>query len=236
MVVGKYICFAVGVAASLWLGKEIIDNVVEGRHYISTNGLCVQNVESDVAKWVINVTNETDDLKDTQAKRISDKKAVFDFLITNGFDKSEISEDNCNVQDSQLTLDEKKAGKKKYRIVDTIIVNTSKPKLVKKVSGRISDLLEKNVFVTIEIFYYYENIDKLRLSMIEKATQDALERADRIGQTAKSKISALRSLSTGSFSIVSADNSATKESDYYEGERSLNKRVRVVVHASFNLI
>jgi len=232
---GKYICFGVGVLASLCLGNEIIRGIIEGKNYISTNGLAVQSVESDIAKWNISIVNETDSLKEAQLKRVADKKAVLEFLENNGFDKLETSEDSFEVEDQQRDSDAK-AQKRKYKITDNIVVYTPKAKLVKKVSGSIADLMDKNILISSKISYYYKDIDNLRLKMIEHATKDALERAECVGKTLKSKISALRSLSTGQFSITSEDTAATSERDYTDGEYALNKKIKVVVHATFNIM
>ncbi len=203
--------------------------------YISTNGLSSQIVESDVAKMIVTILNETDSIKEVQSKRQSEKKAILEFLKTQGITDENITHTDSSIED-MLRWSDNTQNKKKYKISDNIYIKSNDVYLIKKISEIISsEFMGEGIIVGVNIRYIYKGLDELRLKMIEDATKDSKNRAERIATVTNKKLDGLRNLHTGKFSIVAEDSSSTQDSDYHEGENSINKRIRLVVQGTFNI-
>jgi hypothetical protein len=233
MELGKYIICLLGVAVFGFIGYRAVMVIEKSGIYISTNGLSDRIVKSDYAKWKISIINETDSLKDVQAKRKSDKKVVMDFVKKCGFKGEEIIECGTAIED-QLRWQEKTEGKKKYSVKDNIIVQTSQVDLVDKSMVEISQLIDQDLRIDDHVSYLYKDFDKLRIEMLEEAAKDSKNRAEHIAKTNRRKITEMRNFSTGRFSIFAEDTSVDSDRDW-DSENSIMKRVRVVVSASYDM-
>ena len=234
MELGKYGICLLGIAVFGIIGYQAIEVIENNGKYIATNGLADRVVKSDSAKLTLSIVNETDSLKDVQTKRKSDKKIVIDFLLNCGFKSEEIKDGSINIED-QFRYFDKVEGKKKYKVTDYIVIETKNVDLTKKSLSEISSLIDKDVCVENSVKYFYKDIDKLRIEMIEDAAKDSKVRADHIAKTSGNKVIGLRNFSTGKFSIFSEDSSTTSENDCSDGENSVMKRIRVVVKGSYDI-
>lgn len=203
--------------------------------YISTNGLSTRIVESDMAKMIITISNEANNIKEVQDKRQSEKKALMEFLQTQGVTNDNITHTDSSIED-MLRWSDSARDKKKYKISDYIHIKSNDVHFIEKISEIISsEFIERGIVVDVNVKYIYKGLDTLRLEMIEDATEDSRNRAEHIAAVSNTKLDGLRNLHTGKFSIVAEDSSSTNDSDYYEGENSINKRIRVVVQGTFNI-
>ena len=85
------------------------------------------------------------------------------------------------------------------------------------------------------IQYTYSNFPSLKQSLIEKATQDASERANKIVNTADGAIGKLKSASMGVFQITGQ---GSTEEDSYGGINDIyskNKTARITVRLEYGL-
>ena len=219
-----------------FLGFKCIEAIKQNNSYIATNGLSDRHVVSDEAKWTIKITTEANAVKDAQEKMQKDQEVVLKFLKDGGFSNDEVVETTSEVSDKLRYIYENTAVDKtlRFEIENKIIVKTRDMQKLKATRTKLSDLLSKDIRITDEVQYFYRDFDKLRIEMIKEAAKDSENRAKVIAESLGTKISGVRNLSTGSFSISAEDSSATSTYEW-EGERSLNKRIRLVVHGSFNL-
>ena len=225
---------ALGLIA--FISYEGIDLVRTNGSYIATNGVSVRHVVSDSAVWRITVTTEANSVKEAQEKIKKDKPAVLKFLKDEGFSEGEISATNSDIEDKfRYASSEAMEKKLRFEINDVIIIKTQNLDQIKKSRPKLNELMEQDIRLSNDVKYYYKDIDKLRVEMVNEAAKDSENRAKNIAGSVGSKIKGLRSLSCGSFSIVSDDSSITSDHDWSEGADSIDKRVRVVVHGTFNL-
>lgn len=203
--------------------------------FISTNGLSTRIVESDLAQMRITISNETNNVKEIQYKRQQDIKTVMEFLEGKGITKDNVTNTDCSIEDMLRWTDNIK-DKKKYKISDNIYIKSNNVYLIKEISQILSsEFMENGIVIDINVTYLYKGLDALRIDMIKEATEDSQTRARHIAEASDMTLTGLRNLHTGKFSIAAEDSSATNDSDYTEGQNSINKRVRVVVHGTFNV-
>jgi hypothetical protein len=216
-------------AVSAWKFGDFISHLTRN---ISTNGLSERTVKSDSAVWAITIVNETDDIASANGKRAADKQELMDFLLKSGFETSSISEMSPQI-DSNVKNDDTVKPAKKYTIHDKFVVRTDKVQLVEK-SLNLAQLVDKGIEVRSTASYYYSGLDKLRVEMVDDAAADSQNRAKRIAETTGAKLLGLRHLNTGSISIT-ADDASSANKNTCDGEHSAVKRIRVVVHGTFDI-
>lgn len=211
---------------------------------ICTNGLSTMEITSDYAIWCISITNETKaNVKDVQTKRNADKKAVLNFLKQHDLDGCIVEEDFRITDNWQNRDSSDNKDKPRFVVTDKFRIKSSDISKIKKVVAETGEvLLSAGINVSNHVRYIYSHLDELRLEMIEEAARDSRNRAEHIAQTSGCKIKKIISLETGKFSITPDDtNEVTADPDrwYYrnddEGETSLKKRIRVVVHGSYRI-
>lgn len=90
---------AVGIAlCGHFIGQACIKMRLFDRSVV-VKGLAEREVESDLAIWPIAIKATGDDLAEVNKKVESDRAMVIDFLISQGFEKEEISLSSYDVDD-----------------------------------------------------------------------------------------------------------------------------------------
>ncbi len=175
-------------------------------------------------------------IKEAQEKLTKDSSEVLKFLTKLGFSDDEITREVANVINKyENAYGEVKSEEKRFKITQPIIVNTKKFDLLKQAKIKLSELIEKDICVSSKTNYYYKDLGSLRIEMIKEAAKDSQNRAIQIASSIGAKIKSIRNIATGSFSIFSDDSSATSDRDWDEGRHSIKKRIRLVIHGTYNL-
>lgn len=216
---------------------------------ISVIGLGTKDFVSDEILWSGSFTTNSMDIKTAYSKIISDQKIVSNFFISKGFKPNEFSFGAVNFQ-------------KKFREIRTVnaengYVNTEQvfngyeatqsisfsakknPQLMKRieeVSSKTSELINSGIELTSNsIQYTYSDLPSLKQSLIENATKDANERANKIVKTANGDLGKLKGANMGVFQITGQ---GSTEEDSYGGNNdtfSKNKTARITVRLEYNL-
>ncbi|MDR1289040.1 MAG: SIMPL domain-containing protein [Holosporales bacterium] len=236
-IISKVLCCILGISAFSYVGLRVIDLIGKRDLYISVKGLSDRVVASDTAVCTIHISRDTDQLKSVQEDRRKDIALILGFLKKKGFDESSIEQMSPRIDDN-FRYNGKTEGKSKYSVQEFITIKSSDVELVKRTVVELLTYMDDNGseggVVTCDTKYRYTSMNELRIDMIKEATLDAQNRAKHIAETVGNKIAGVRNLTTGQFSIVSADASAS-DNDDWEGRDSVMKRLRVVVSVSFNV-
>lgn len=216
---------------------------------ISVIGLGTKDFVSDEILWSGSFTNNSMDIKTAYSKIISDQKIVSNFFISKGFKPNEFSFGAVNFQ-------------KKFREIRTVnaengYVNSEQVfngyeatqsisfvakknlqlmKRIEEVSSKTSELINSGIELTSNsIQYTYSDLPSLKQSLIENATRDANERANKIVKTADGDLGKLKGANMGVFQITGQ---GSTEEDSYGGNNdtfSKNKTARITVRLEYNL-
>jgi len=217
---------------------------------ISVIGLGTKDFISDEILWSGSFTATSMDIKTAYSKIISDQKIVSDFFISKGFKPNEFSfgavnfqkkfreirtvnADNGGYVNSEQVFDG-------YEATQSISFSAKKnPQLMKRieeVSSKTSELINSGIELTSNsIQYTYSNLPSLKQSLIENATRDANERANKIVKTANGDLGKLKGANMGVFQITGQ---GSTEEDSYGGNNdtfSKNKTARITVRLEYNL-
>lgn len=237
------------IITSLILGTAF-KNRNENLDTISVVGLGTTDFISDEILWSGSFATKSFDIKEAYNKMISDQKIVADFFLSKGFKKEEFTfgavQFNKRFREVRIENPENVYQTKYEQVFDgyeatqTITFSAKKnPDLMKRieeVSSKTSELINSGIELTSNsIQYTYSNLPNLKHSLIEKASKDASERAQKIVNTADGSLGKLKSASMGVFQITGQ---GSTEEDSYGGNfdtYSKNKTARITVRLEYEL-
>jgi len=216
---------------------------------ISVIGLGSKDFVSDEILWSGSFTATSMDIKSAYSKIISDQKIVSDYFIGKGFKSNEFSFGAVNFQkkfreikvsnssDEYIKTEQVFDG---HEATQSISFSAKKnPELMKRieeVSNKTSELINSGIELTSNtIQYTYSDLPSLKQSLIENATKDASQRANKIVNTADGDLGKLKDASMGVFQITGQ---GSTEEDSYGGNNdqfSKNKTARITVRLQYEL-
>jgi len=200
----------------------IIAAVVIGKSYasrgksnqsISVTGLGEENFTSDLIVWKASFSKRSADLQTASSELNSDREKIRKYLVSKGvsandivFSAVEIQKEysnnydgNGNVQSSYFSG---------YLLNQTLRIESTQVDQIEKISREVTELINQGVeLASMAPDYYYTKLAQLKVKMIETATKDARERAERIAENSGSSIGKLKNASMGVIQIT-ARNSA----------------------------
>jgi hypothetical protein len=237
------------IVTAFILGKAF-KNRNENLDSISVIGLGTKDFVSDEILWSGSFTTNSIDIKTAYNKIISDQKIVQDFFVSKGFKSSEFSFGAVNFQKKFKEIRKENPENTYqnqyeqvfdgYEATQTISFSAKKnPVMMKRieaVSSKTSELINSGIELSSNsIQYTYSDLPSLKQSLIEKATQDASERANKIVNTANGSIGKLKTASMGVFQITGQ---GSTEDDSYGGINdtySKTKTARITVRLEYEL-
>lgn len=248
------------LARALIIGSSIIITALilgsafkkrnENLDTISVIGLGSKDFVSDEILWSGSFTTKSFDIKEAYTKIIADQKIVEKFFLSKGFKRNEFSfgavRFNKGYKEVRVESNNDEYGTKYEQVFDgydasqTISFNAKKnPDLMKRiedVSSKTSELINSGIELSSNtIQYTYSDLPSLKHSLIQKASVDAKERAEKIVESADGDLGKLKSASMGVFQITGQ---GSTEEDSYGGNfdtYSKNKSARITVRLEYEL-
>jgi uncharacterized protein len=238
------------IVLTAWILGRSFKNRNENLDAISVIGLGTKDFISDEILWSGNFATNSSDIKTAYSKIISDQKIVSAFFIAKGFKASEFTFGAVNFQkkfreiriENSENINQNKVEQvfDGYEATQTIDFSAKKnPDLMKRiedVSSKTSELINSGIELTSNtIQYTYSDLPSLKQSLIENATKDASERANKIVKTADGNLGKLKVASMGVFQITGQGSTAD---DSYGGNNdtfSKNKTARITVRLEYGL-
>jgi hypothetical protein len=236
--------FGLLIAVGLILGAFILGaqagGLGAGRSTVNVKGLAERPVKADLAEWRVAAEVVGTTFAEALAKLREEKKALDQFLESQGFDNSSRKNEDENVEPNYVEKDIE------GRIVRTqegflarqyVAINSKsldriaaahKAALDFKASGHSIEYANPN--------YLVSNLEEVKMSLISAATENAKKRADEFIKHSNAQLGSMRSASQGAFYILR--DSADAKIDEYGGtydKSTIDKIARVVVTIEFNL-
>ena len=155
---------------------------------VSVTGLGSIDFESDEVVWsgIFETTDE--DLASAFEAIRADRKVVEDYLLGKGIKQEELTFRQVNTDDverSKYNDDGKYVGSEfeAYRLSQVVTIDSKDLERVITISREISELLEQGLqFRSYNPKFYYSELDKLKLSLIEQASENGRIRAEQIAK------------------------------------------------------
>ncbi len=210
-----------------------------GPNSITVTGSTQQVITSDVATWRASFSRTVgpDGMKTGTDQIKSDTAKVTAYLKAQGIADEEVSLDPLSISindnnkvDSNGDSSQVFTG---YTITQSFSVNSNDIAKVGKAATNSGSLIADGIlFQTSSPEYYYSKLADLKIQLLNAATQDAKNRAQKIAENTGSELGGLRSATMGVTQITAENSSDVSEEGYYDTS-SIRKEATVVVHATF---
>jgi hypothetical protein len=214
------------------MGAEIrqgINNFVEKDRVVTVKGLAEMEVPANKVTWPLMYKEVGNDLA-TLYNKISDtNSAIVNFLKKKGITENEISINAPEIIDMQAERYNSNPVPYRYNVTTVITVTSSKVDLVRNLISEHGELLKQGIAITggdyrYNITYDYTGLNDVKPQMIEEATKNAREAAQKFAKDSDSELGKIKRASQGQFSINDRD-----------ANTPYIKRIRVVTTIDYSL-
>lgn len=180
--------------------------------FVEVKGLSEREVKADLAVWPINITLTGNELKTLKSEIEKQNEEVYNFFIRQGFENSEITKGTTNLNDAQADLYNSNSINNQFRYLakSEFTIRTND---ISRLQNALSESLElisngillgsKNTWRPIE--YIYTGLNEIKPSMIEEATKNAREVAEKFAHDSDSRVGKIRIARQGLFTISDRD-------------------------------
>ena len=202
-----------GMIGLIFIGICMVVAVNRYKSYdrsVSVKGLCEKEVMADKVIWPLVYKIVGNNMEDIYKEITLKNKVIVDFLQKEGIQPSEISVASPNVVD--LMADRYSSPEKSYRynVTCVITVASSNVKKVMELSSRQADLISKGVTLVsgeyqYNTIYEFTALNEIKPQMIEEATANARQVAQKFAEDSKSRLGKIKQASQGQFSVTNRD-------------------------------
>ena len=214
------------------LGLMIPRAVEKYRSYdrvVNVKGLCEMEVKADKVIWPIVYKVMSDNVQSIYSQTDVSNSVIVDFLLAGGITQDEIAVSVPQISDKLANEYGDNNRAFRYIAKNVVTVCTSDVDKVLALMSNQADLLKKGVVVAGNdwenpVEFKYEGLNEIKPQMIEEATKNAREVAEKFAKDSDSKIGKIKSANQGTFSIEARDSNTP-----------YIKRVRVVTSVTYYL-
>ena len=195
------------------LGLMIPKAVREFRSFdrtVNVKGLCEREVEADKVIWPVVYKVMDNDLGNIYSVTDRNNAAIVEFLKSGGLQDSEITVSVPSISDKYAN--EYGNNDRTYRYIATNIVTVCTDKVddVLALMSRQSELLRKGIVTAGNdwenpVEFRYESLNDIKPEMIEEATKNAREAAQKFATDSGSSLGKIKTASQGTFTISDRD-------------------------------
>ncbi len=205
-------CLFLGlVALGLIVGSAAI-RFKEYERTVTVKGLSEREYEADIVIWPIQFTEASNNLEELYSSIESNTAEIRDYLERNGIEPAEISFSSPAITDRSAQQYSSDSGAKfRYTAVQTVTVYSKNIESTQAVMSRLSELGKKGIVFTggnylSQTEYLFTRLNEIKPEMIEEATRNAREVAQKFAADSKSTLGKIKRASQGQFSITPRDN------------------------------
>jgi len=196
------------IIISAWLLAQGVTNFRKESPKLNVTGMAEKQITSDLIVWNIMLKTKGDNRASaySQYKRVA--ATMRKYLKEHGIMDSVISTSSVDI--NQETRQVYNPDSRQYDTYDdgfsvtqTFTVRSYDVSLVERVYQNISELYNEGIdFSSNAPLYYYTKLNDLKMEMLNKASENAYERAQTIAKGSNSAIGAMLSSAMGVFQIV----------------------------------
>ncbi len=234
---------AIIIAAAIIVGAIVVGGAYTYKYRvqntITVTGLAETEFTSDIVVWRGDVSTESADASRGYAKIEENKKKVLDFITSRGIDAGSVEFGFVNVNknyESIYTADGNYAGQRftGYSLNQPFTVESKDVETIEGIMRDISSLIAQGVQMDLwSPSYYFSGLDGLKLDVIERATLDARERAERIADKSGCRLGKVKNARIGVFQITGANTDEEFTAGGSFNTSSRLKKARITVRLEY---
>ena len=180
--------------------------------YVQVKGLSEREVPADLAVWPVNITltgNQLGPLKEELEQQIN---TVYQFFLDQGFGEEELTKGITNINDTRANIYNSGTQYQEYRYIaiSEMTVRTSDVGKLQQALTESLDLVARGILLGSKnswrpIEYIFTGLNDLKPSMIEEATKNAREVAEKFARDSNAQVGEIRIERQGLFTIEDRD-------------------------------
>ena len=205
------ICLLVGL---VFLGVMIPTSVSKFRAYdrtVTVKGLSEREVNADKVIWPLSFNVVGNDLNSVYSEIDRNTAAIKKFLTDGGIPESEISVSLPTLSDKYAQEYGSNDRTYRYFSKNVVTVCTGNVETVLALMPKQSELLKKGIMVGSDnswdnqVQFQFEGLNGIKPEMIEDATRNAREAAEKFAKDSDSRLGKIKTASQGTFTIRDRD-------------------------------
>lgn len=201
---------AVGLALLGVFVYNGINSLAKRDRVVSVRGLAEKEVQADRVIWPLAYKTVGDDLGSVYRDISSANKKIQTFLIKNGIKASDITNGAPQVNDLWTNEYRDNVNRQRYNATSVTTVSSSDVAKVRALMTRTGELLSQGIAIAPNDYNYpiqfdFTSLNKIKPQMIEQATKNARETAEKFAKDSESKLGKIKSAQQGLFSIEDRD-------------------------------
>lgn len=199
-----------GLAALGWqLGSAAI-RFKEYERTVTVKGLSEREVDADIVIWPIQFTAAGNDLAGLYDAIETSTDRIRSFLEANGFEAGEITVAAPTITDKSAQQYGDNRPEFRYTAAQTVTVYSGKIATARALMTRLSELGKQGIVFSganyqAQTEYLFTGLNAVKPAMIEEATRQAREVAEKFAADSNSTLGKIRRASQGQFSITDRD-------------------------------
>ena len=197
---------------------------------VNVKGLCEREVKADKVIWPVVYRVMANDVQTVYDQTDRNNAEIISFLKSGGINESEITVSVPEISDKYATEYGSNDRAFRYIAKNVITVCTSDVGAVLALMARQSDLLKKGIVTggsnqwENPVEFKYEGLNGIKPEMIEEATRNAREAAQKFAKDSDSRLGKIKTATQGTFTIENRDSNTP-----------YIKKVRVVTSVTYYL-
>jgi len=233
------------IAVSIVLGAVLLGRAYTYKYRaqdtVVVTGLGETEFTSDLIVWRGWITAEAQNVAAGYAQLEQSKQKVFDYIVGKGISPDSVVFMFVNVNketEGVYSPDGKYMGQRftGYSLRQEFTVESTDVDAVEAISREISSLIAQGVSMeSWEPAYYYTKLDDVKLDLIERATADARQRAEKIAANSGARLSNVKSARMGVFQITGANTNDEFTAGGSFNTSSRNKKARITMRLEYRV-
>ena len=189
----------------------MVHNLKSYDRCVMVKGLCEKEVMADKVIWPIMYKQGGNDLGELYTTVQQMNRTIVEFLKNAGISDAEITVNAPSILDTRTNLYGEKKGYN-YIITAGVTVCSHQVELIVKLQTEQGKLYEKGIPVGMDdnwshrTTYSFTKLNEIKPTMIEEATINARQAAEKFAKDSKSKLGKIKNATQGQFSVSDRDN------------------------------
>ena len=229
---GKFYSGLAIMVGLIVLGFNIPKAVSDYRSFdrtVNVKGLCEREVKADKVIWPVTFKVMSNEIQSIYDQIDRNNQTIKSFLVSGGITEEEISISVPVISDKYAN--EYGNNDRTYRYIASSVITVCSDKIdqVLVLMSKQSELLKQGVVTggntwENQVQFKYEGLNEIKPEMIEEATKNAREVADKFAKDSGSKLGKIKTANQGTFTIEDRDSNTPEI-----------KKVRVVTSVTYYL-